>query len=651
MVAAPSRAVSGIISAAFDRGEFRRGPTSYRAEFGSPDQRSRAAVQLTVLGNDEMKSDVPGHDPTLAGLIHAESANVVENELLPQLVHERRNILYDTVGKSAKRIEELVRGAKKLGHNIELVYSDLPPLKAAQRAMDRYQETGRFVDPEYIQKETGSKPLDTFHRLLDSGLVDKATAYDNNVPEGQPPRQLSEAEIRSRRSRAGIGQNIRRRRGPLGGRGPEGDAQGSGGETGTGSSGAGVPPVPNGGQGPLSPPAGGSTPPASSASSAPSEARAFTPHRTFTADDFEPYEAPAETAQPAPLKRAAAVSPLSQLEAIPGVPILDVPVSRIRTAPEELQYKIGYGKEGAGLALTHAKHFNRQLGGIMMLMHDPEHPGDYLVVNGHQRLDLARRSGTENLIAQVLPEGTSFKQARALGAEVNLAQERGTAVDAAKYMRDTGQTPAQLAERGIDPNSAMMRDAAALRNLADPLFRDVTTGRMRPARGVVIGSELPDNQPAQEAIAKTVQELESKGQEVSDRKLAELIRIAKGSENSTEKQTDLFGTHELTKNHAPEMADILSYTREHLGKDKRLFGGVARNKARLGEGGTQVDVNAATNISQGAAARIAALDATAYASSTETNGIPVQSPQHQYTLDNGLSDFSPLLIGETSAVH
>ncbi|MGH8014155.1 MAG: hypothetical protein ACREQ4_16815, partial [Candidatus Binataceae bacterium] len=51
------------------------------------------------------------------------------------------------------------------------------------------------------------------------------------------------------------------------------------------------------------------------------------------------------------------------------------------------------------------------------------------------------------------------------------------------------------------------------------------------------------------------------------------------------------------------------------------FGTVTRNKGRLEQGGTQVDVGTATGISHGAAARIAALDATAYSSGTETNGL------------------------------
>jgi hypothetical protein len=141
---------------------------------------------------------------------------------------------------------------------------------------------------------------------------------------------------------------------------------------------------------------------------------------------------------------------LTALEAAPGAGIAEVPVDKIRTAPKRLQYKLNYGREGAGLALTKAKRFNPQLSGVLTLMHDPEHPGDYLVVNGHQRLDLARRTGQASVRAQILEPGTSFEQARAIGARINIAEGRGTAVDAAKFMRDSGTTPEQLASEGID---------------------------------------------------------------------------------------------------------------------------------------------------------------------------------------------------------
>ncbi len=319
---------------------------------------------------------------------------------------------------------------------------------------------------------------------------------------------------------------------------------------------------------------------------------------------------------------------------MPGADVVDVPIERIRTAPEKLQYKIGYGREGAGLALTKSQRFNRQLSGVVTLMHDPDNPGDYLIVNGHQRLDLARRTDEATMRSQVLPPGTTFEQARAIGARVNIAEGRGTPIDAAKYMRDSGTTPEQLATEGIDLSESMASDAAALSHLSDPIFRDVTLGRFTPSKAVVIGRELADNRPAQEAIYRSVRELEDKGQSVPAPKLAEMIRLASGG-NITEIQTDLFGARALEKSLVPQKADILSHVRERLGRDKRLFGTVARERQRLATGGTQVDVTTATGISQGAAIRQDLLDRTAYRGGTEVSTILTDYAQKLATSPKG----------------
>jgi ParB-like chromosome segregation protein Spo0J len=309
---------------------------------------------------------------------------------------------------------------------------------------------------------------------------------------------------------------------------------------------------------------------------------------------------------------------LTQLEAVPGADVRRIRVADIKTAPELYQYKLAAGQEGAA-SLHNAKQFNEQLSGVLTVVPDPAEPGKYYVVNGHGRLALAKRTGQETVRVQILAPTTTPEQARAIGARINIAEGRGTAVDAAKFMRDTGTSPEQLADEGIDLSESMMQDAIALRNLSDPLFRDVATGRMEPGRGVVIGRELAGNPAAQDAIAATVRDLEAKGQSVSNAKLAEMIRLAKGSESGTEMQSDLFGLHEIQKSYAPQMADILTYVREQLGRDKRLFGSVVRHKGRLEAGGTQVGVEEATGISQGAAARVAVLNATAYSSGSETN--------------------------------
>src|SRR6185437_12507485 len=146
-------------------------------------------------------------------------------------------------------------------------------------------------------------------------------------------------------------------------------------------------------------------------------------------------------------------------------------------------------------------------------------------------------------------------------------------------------------------------------------------GRISENRAAIIGRELADNKPGQDAIYKTIHDLEEKGQDVSDKRLTELIRFAKAAGTSTETQTDLFGARQLEKSHAPQMADISAYVKDQLSKDKRLFGMAEKNKARLEAGNTQVDAATAASIAHGASIRQMMLEKGIYSSGTEANGI------------------------------
>jgi hypothetical protein len=187
-------------------------------------------------------------------------------------------------------------------------------------------------------------------------------------------------------------------------------------------------------------------------------------------------------------------------------------------------------------------------------------------------------------------------------------------------MRDVGATnPIQMLEnKGVSLTEKKATDAVALSQLSDPIFRDVTLGRFTENRAVIVGRELGDNKPGQDAIYQSVKELEDKGQEISDKKLTELIRVTKGAGNYTENQTDLFGTRALEKSYAPQMADVLAYTRGELGKEKRVFGTAEKNAARLEQGGSSINTEQAV-IQQGASTRGDLLDRFAYKSGTNAN--------------------------------
>jgi hypothetical protein len=170
------------------------------------------------------------------------------------------------------------------------------------------------------------------------------------------------------------------------------------------------------------------------------------PVRLINEDVFgEPDAAPAAmpSLQPeAPAPQAATASPLQ-----PGA-IGEMDPADIKADPVRFQYKRDTGgAAGVGDELKGIKKYDPELGGVLSVWRDPE-DGQTYVVNGHHRLDLAMRAGAPSVAVRYLGAETA-SQARLKGAMINIAEGRGTAIDAAKIFRDNGMSPADLGSLGI----------------------------------------------------------------------------------------------------------------------------------------------------------------------------------------------------------
>lgn len=278
----------------------------------------------------------------------------------------------------------------------------------------------------------------------------------------------------------------------------------------------------------------------------------------------------------------------------------EMKVSHLNLSPHEFQYKLGTDAEGVGTLLKETKVFNPDLAGQISVWKNPKNDKFY-VVNGHHRYELAKRTGTKSVAVRHI-KASDAVAARAIGAQQNIAEGRGTALDAAKYFRDTGTTAADLAEKGISLGEATAKDGLALSHLDTPIFNRVVSGDLRPGRAIAIGEATTD--PAeQKAILSLVEKKEAKGGKVSDDTLSELIRMVKGSEQTTETTADLFGTQQINRSLALEKAEISAHIKQQLAKDKKLFGFVAKGDraTELARAGNKIDVEKSQAISTGAA--------------------------------------------------
>src|SRR5690606_4951558 len=207
---------------------------------------------------------------------------------------------------------------------------------------------------------------------------------------------------------------------------------------------------------------------------------------------------------PAPIdtERVATVPPEQARPSRPGDGGL-FPISEIRVDPKRFQFKLDTDPEtGAGAELKSVKKFDPVLAGVIQVWRDPA-DGQVYVVNGHHRLELARRLGEKEILVRFI-DARDAGEARLIGAMTNIAEGRGTAIDAAKIFREQRITPEELERRGISLRGAIARDGMALANLPQKLFDDVVARRLSIPRGVIIGgSGLSEEQ--QLALAKLLE--------------------------------------------------------------------------------------------------------------------------------------------------
>ena len=301
-----------------------------------------------------------------------------------------------------------------------------------------------------------------------------------------------------------------------------------------------------------------------------------------------------------------------------------IPTSDIQLDPVRFQFKqegIG-GPKGVSDQFKDVRTWDPNIAGTTHVWLDPA-DGKTYAVNGHHRVELAQRLNTVADQSNKPPQAPDMQvryldaktaaEARAQGATINIGEGNGTAIDAAKYFRETGQTPETLeAEGKLSLRKQVAKQGAALSRLSDPLFHDVVHGLLPVERAAVIGAGVP-NHADQAALYTLMRQREANGKRLTDDQVGELVRMNQRTSTVTQNSGDdaqggLFGVEEMTRPLLPEKAIVSDYVRKQLGAEKKLFGAVSTQAAadRLGEAGNviQAGTNAQTAENANAGAQL-----------------------------------------------
>lgn len=267
--------------------------------------------------------------------------------------------------------------------------------------------------------------------------------------------------------------------------------------------------------------------------------------------------------------------------------LVDVDPLELHVDAKTFQFKGGGDAEGVTSTLRDVERFDRRLAGVALIWERAD--GRRFIADGHQRVALARRAiaagqdaGEVRLNGFILREadGVSAVDARRMAAVKNMAEGSGSALDAAKILRDVGPAGEALLPP-LPPRSALVKQARGLANLGDEEFLAVVNGAVDPNIGGLVGAATPD--PKLQAAMIQVLKRAQPANEAQARSIIEQVKTQGVETRTTE---DLFGEQSFTESLYLERAQVLDATLKLARVDRTVFGALVRNEERIAGAGT-----------------------------------------------------------------
>lgn len=274
----------------------------------------------------------------------------------------------------------------------------------------------------------------------------------------------------------------------------------------------------------------------------------------------------------------------------------------LETDAKTFQYKSDTDENGISERLKDVMEFEPLYAGQVMVYETKE--GKKYIVDGHQRLGLAKRSNASNveLSGFIYKESDGYtpQDLRIMAAKKNISENSGSSIDTAKIVREIGvdNIPSSLSR-----NSAIVKNGISLSKLSNEAFQKVINKEVTPQQGAIVAEHIQNNSVKQIIAIDIINKAKPENLE----QVAMYAQEVLYSDYNESEQTNLFGTEQIFESHAPTKIRIVDKALKQLRSDKKVFSTLSRNHEKIEQAGNNLKSETNEQIEQQAQLAINAI--------------------------------------------
>ena len=252
--------------------------------------------------------------------------------------------------------------------------------------------------------------------------------------------------------------------------------------------------------------------------------------------------------------------------------------------PQTFQYKLDGDAEGVSNKLKDVTEWDQPSAGVALVYEYRD--GRKVIVDGHQRLGLAKRlklRGQEpKLPAYTFKEADGIipDQVMVKGMLMNLRNNTGSAVDAARVMRSDYQVDWNKVKASLPPRSKLVKNAFGLSKLSDDAWGLFLNKNVNEDLASLVGSILDNKKIHNKVLASLMNRRFNNLTEMEN-----VINSIKNSAVVKSQQETLFGTDFIEESLFIEKAQLVSYVTSNKKRLKQAFQTIVKSDKDLSAAG------------------------------------------------------------------